>query len=96
MIQHYVTKIAFRSCVCLFVCLFVYSSILLDECRITSCATIATSSCIIYVKQLAGPKIAFMFSVCVCVCVCSSANITCAKLRHSLLCHYSHERSGSY
>ena len=36
--------------------------------------------------SLAGPKIAFMFtvSVCVCVCVCSSANITCAKLRHSV------------
>ena len=30
----------------------------------------------------AGHKIAFMFSVC--VCVCSSANITCAKLRHSV------------
>ena len=30
----------------------------------------------------AGPKVAFMLSVC--VCVCSSANITCAKLRHSV------------
>ena len=42
----------------------------------------------------AGPKIAFMFSVCLyicmyvymymCVCSYSSANITCAKLRHSV------------
>ena len=28
--------------------------------------------------------------------MCSSAIITCAKLRHPLLCHYSHEHSGSY
>ena len=47
----------------------------------------------------AGPKIAFMFSVCVCVCVCVCVRpqISCAlSYVIPLLCHYSHERSGSY
>ena len=32
----------------------------------------------LYIQISAGPKIAFI------LCVCSSANITCAKLRHSV------------
>ena len=41
----------------------------------------------------ARPAGAYVF---VLLCVCLSAVITCAKLHHPLLCHYSHERSGNY
>ena len=47
--------------------------------------------------RLADPKIAFMFSVCVCVCVCVHLQLSRAlNYIITLLCHYSHERSGSY
>ena len=47
----------------------------------------------------AGPKIAFMFSVCVCVCVCVCVRPQISRALSyviPLLCHYSRERSGSY
>ena len=42
------------------------------------------------------PKIALCFLVCVCVCVCDCPQISRAlSYVIPLLCHYSHERSGS-
>ena len=54
---------------------------------------------VLNIISFAGTKISLCSCVCICVCVCvcvcacASAIIMCAKLRHLLLCDYSHERS---